>query len=353
MSYMAQLTRHGPRPQPHGVLSSDHLLPAGKHASGDWHGHVGLHERHRAGAPVRAGGGGVPLLAGEVQGGLAAGGEARAAPEMCIQVRYGAVSGFREFRIGVLSTPRTVPYLDSPQPLTFFSSSISLPHPMFSSSLFLSRSDYIRPCALNARCCAAACGARRGLRVRMGLHTGITTSSDVTFNPTTSHMAYSGTAMKVARAVGDAAAGGMILMSQSTFQALVSMLMELPGMPQVGKGARRRERLCACGCRQPKENTLRLQQRDRAIEYPGTEFLRCLRACVCGVPGRSPVKPLPGRPAQMGRGVHSCLRGGGACVLSLLPHPHAAAGVAPAEDGCLVCVFRTCAPRPHLDSSHP
>ncbi|EFJ45840.1 hypothetical protein VOLCADRAFT_118195 [Volvox carteri f. nagariensis] len=74
--------------------------------------------------------------------------------------------------------------------------------------------------------------AYRGLRVRMGLHTGITTASDVTFNPTTSHMAYGGTAMKVAKAVGDAAAGGMILMSQPTFQALVPVMLELPGSPQ-------------------------------------------------------------------------------------------------------------------------
>ncbi|GIL86397.1 hypothetical protein Vretifemale_14724, partial [Volvox reticuliferus] len=74
--------------------------------------------------------------------------------------------------------------------------------------------------------------AYRGLRVRMGLHTGIVTASDVTFNPTTSAMAYGGTAMKVVKAVGDAAAGGMILMSQSTFQALVSVMMDLPGSPQ-------------------------------------------------------------------------------------------------------------------------
>ncbi|GLI67737.1 hypothetical protein VaNZ11_011988 [Volvox africanus] len=83
----------------------------------------------------------------------------------------------------------------------------------------------VRP-APPARC------AYRGLRVRMGLHTGIVTASDVTFNPTTSAMAYGGTAMKVVKAVGDAAAGGMILMSQSTFQALVSIMMDLPGSPQ-------------------------------------------------------------------------------------------------------------------------
>eukprot|EP00198_Chlamydomonas_reinhardtii_P005062 XP_001694398.1 predicted protein [Chlamydomonas reinhardtii] len=41
----------------------------------------------------------------------------------------------------------------------------------------------LRP-APPARC------AYRGLRVRMGLHTGISTATDVTFNPTTSHMAY-------------------------------------------------------------------------------------------------------------------------------------------------------------------
>ncbi|GIL68615.1 hypothetical protein Vafri_21869 [Volvox africanus] len=83
----------------------------------------------------------------------------------------------------------------------------------------------VRP-APPARC------AYRGLRVRMGLHTGIVTASDVTFNPTTSAMAYGGTAMKVVKAVGDAAAGGMILVSQSTFQALVSIMVDLPGSPQ-------------------------------------------------------------------------------------------------------------------------
>lgn len=44
----------------------------------------------------------------------------------------------------------------------------------------------------------------------MGLHTGIASAADVAFNPTTSHMAYGGTAMKVAKAVGDAAGGGMV-----------------------------------------------------------------------------------------------------------------------------------------------
>ncbi|KXZ43870.1 hypothetical protein GPECTOR_78g58 [Gonium pectorale] len=45
-------------------------------------------------------------------------------------------------------------------------------------------------------------------------------------------MAYGGSAMKVAKAVGDAASGGMILLSHSTFLALVSHLAELPGAPQ-------------------------------------------------------------------------------------------------------------------------
>ncbi|GFR50076.1 hypothetical protein Agub_g12220 [Astrephomene gubernaculifera] len=84
----------------------------------------------------------------------------------------------------------------------------------------------VRP-APPARC------AYRGLRVRMGLHTGISTASDVTFNHTTSHMAYGGVALKVAKAVADAAAGGMVLMSHSTFQALQGGSMaELPGSPQ-------------------------------------------------------------------------------------------------------------------------
>lgn len=50
----------------------------------------------------------------------------------------------------------------------------------------------------------------RGFRVRMGMHTGIPLKTDVTFNRTTGHMAYSGMPLKIAKAVGDAAAGGMV-----------------------------------------------------------------------------------------------------------------------------------------------
>lgn len=44
----------------------------------------------------------------------------------------------------------------------------------------------------------------------MGLHSGIASASEVTFNPTTSAYAYSGPALLLAKACGDSAAGGMV-----------------------------------------------------------------------------------------------------------------------------------------------
>jgi hypothetical protein len=50
---------------------------------------------------------------------------------------------------------------------------------------------------------------QRGLRVRMGLHSGVE-ADECTHNATTGRRAYGGVAMKAAKAVSDAAAGGMV-----------------------------------------------------------------------------------------------------------------------------------------------
>jgi hypothetical protein len=68
-------------------------------------------------------------------------------------------------------------------------------------------------------------------RVRMGLHSGVALSTDMTFNRTTQSMAYSGYPMKVAKIVGDSAAGGMVLLSSTTFTQLAAQLGALPGSP--------------------------------------------------------------------------------------------------------------------------
>ncbi|GIL86420.1 hypothetical protein Vretimale_11650 [Volvox reticuliferus] len=72
----------------------------------------------------------------------------------------------------------------------------------------------------------------RGCRVRMGLHTGIPLTTDVTFNHTAGLMAYSGMPLKIAKAVGDSAAGGSVLLSNTTFNLLHPHLSDLPGHPE-------------------------------------------------------------------------------------------------------------------------
>lgn len=52
--------------------------------------------------------------------------------------------------------------------------------------------------------------ALRGLRVRIGLHSGVPDPKDCTHNPTTGRKVYGGPAMKAAKLIGDAAAGGMV-----------------------------------------------------------------------------------------------------------------------------------------------
>ncbi|GFH20213.1 uncharacterized protein HaLaN_17297, partial [Haematococcus lacustris] len=57
----------------------------------------------------------------------------------------------------------------------------------------------------------------RGLRVRMGMHTGITDPADVVFEPVSGRTIYTGPCMELARAVSDAAPGGGLLLSAEAF----------------------------------------------------------------------------------------------------------------------------------------
>lgn len=60
----------------------------------------------------------------------------------------------------------------------------------------------------------------RGLRVRMGMHTGIHNDADVAYNKAAARMQYGGEILQYAKAVGDAAAGGMILLGEATYRLL-------------------------------------------------------------------------------------------------------------------------------------
>ncbi len=55
---------------------------------------------------------------------------------------------------------------------------------------------------------------RRGLRVRVGMHTGIEDAADAVMNKTTGRMQYGGLPLALAKAVADSGHGGMILLSQ-------------------------------------------------------------------------------------------------------------------------------------------
>ncbi|GLI65577.1 hypothetical protein VaNZ11_009149 [Volvox africanus] len=59
--------------------------------------------------------------------------------------------------------------------------------------------------------------AFRGLRVRMGIHSGVPDSEHVLYNQAEARYQYSGVGMVLARAVQGAAAGGQVLLSDSTF----------------------------------------------------------------------------------------------------------------------------------------
>eukprot|EP00198_Chlamydomonas_reinhardtii_P007848 XP_001697185.1 predicted protein [Chlamydomonas reinhardtii] len=62
--------------------------------------------------------------------------------------------------------------------------------------------------------------AFRGLRVRMGLHTGLDDPESVAFNKVSSAYAYKGPFAKLAKLISDAAPGGLILLSSATFSRL-------------------------------------------------------------------------------------------------------------------------------------
>ncbi|GFR42827.1 hypothetical protein Agub_g3784 [Astrephomene gubernaculifera] len=81
--------------------------------------------------------------------------------------------------------------------------------------------------------------AFRGLRVRMGMHTGISNPSDCAFNTTTGAVAYGGVPLKIARAVSDAAAGAMILISERTLHQLLPILPLLESSTFAAFGASR------------------------------------------------------------------------------------------------------------------
>ncbi|GFR47140.1 hypothetical protein Agub_g8830 [Astrephomene gubernaculifera] len=59
--------------------------------------------------------------------------------------------------------------------------------------------------------------AFRGLRVRMGIHSGIPEASDVSYNHAEARYHYTGVGMALARGVQGAAAGGQVLLSDATF----------------------------------------------------------------------------------------------------------------------------------------
>lgn len=67
---------------------------------------------------------------------------------------------------------------------------------------------------------ARAWPARRGLRVRIGMHTGVHFASEVRHNAASARTVYSGEALATAKAVADMAPGGMIFMSSSTYEYL-------------------------------------------------------------------------------------------------------------------------------------
>ncbi|KAG1660559.1 hypothetical protein FOA52_002003 [Chlamydomonas sp. UWO 241] len=58
-----------------------------------------------------------------------------------------------------------------------------------------------------------------GLRVRVGMHSGVS-KTDVERNSTAGRMFFTGMPLALAKAVGDAGAGGMVLMTQDTFERM-------------------------------------------------------------------------------------------------------------------------------------
>ncbi|PNH12300.1 hypothetical protein TSOC_000775 [Tetrabaena socialis] len=68
----------------------------------------------------------------------------------------------------------------------------------------------------------ARCVAFRGLRVRMGLSSGVNSGADVCRNAASGRIAYSGYPLRLAKAVTDAAHGGMVLLSEATREQLLA-----------------------------------------------------------------------------------------------------------------------------------
>jgi class 3 adenylate cyclase len=62
--------------------------------------------------------------------------------------------------------------------------------------------------------------AFKGLRVRMGIHSGLHDPAQCTYNKASGRMQYAGAFLSLAKAVSDAADGGMILASEATFTQL-------------------------------------------------------------------------------------------------------------------------------------
>jgi class 3 adenylate cyclase len=57
----------------------------------------------------------------------------------------------------------------------------------------------------------------RGLRVRIGLHSGLIDPASIKHNPSNGHLQYGGTALSTTMSVCGAGHGGMVLMSGATF----------------------------------------------------------------------------------------------------------------------------------------
>ncbi|KAL6750703.1 nucleotide cyclase [Haematococcus lacustris] len=83
------------------------------------------------------------------------------------------------------------------------------------------RTFYVRQwIAVPAQAGSRACLVFRGLRVRVGLHSGVNEAADAVFNKTTGRMQYGGRPLAMAKAVGDVGQGGMVLLSQAAFEQL-------------------------------------------------------------------------------------------------------------------------------------
>ncbi|GIM00242.1 hypothetical protein Vretimale_5388, partial [Volvox reticuliferus] len=62
----------------------------------------------------------------------------------------------------------------------------------------------------------------RGLRIRMGLHSGITSESEMTYNRASARTVYSGDCAGIVRVVADSAQGGLVLLSEACMDAVMT-----------------------------------------------------------------------------------------------------------------------------------